>query len=44
MKKFYEFLREQAMKIINFKQRKMKLLTREQYKLYENAKVCHICK
>ena len=30
MKKFYEFLREDAMKIINFKKKKMKLLTKEQ--------------
>ena len=44
MKEFYEFLREQAIKIINFKKRKMKLLTKEQYKLYENAKFCYICK
>ena len=30
MKKFCEFLREDAMKIINFKKKKMKLLTKEQ--------------
>ena len=30
MKKFYEFLREHAMDVINFKKKKMKLLTNEQ--------------
>ena len=41
MKKFCEFLREQAMITINFK--RMKLLTKEQ-KPYEKAKICYICK
>ena len=37
MKKFSEFLREHAMKIINFKQKKkMKLLTKEQQESYDN--------
>ena len=40
MKKFRESLREHAMKIINFKKKKMKLLTKEQYESYENAKIC----
>ena len=31
------------MKIINFKKKKMKLLTKKQQELYENAKVCYIC-
>ena len=31
MKRFCEFLREHAMKIINFKEKKMKLLTKEQH-------------
>ena len=44
MKKFCEFLREYAMKIINFKKKKMKLLTKEQQESYENAKICCICK
>ena len=44
MKKFCEFLREHAMKIINFKKKKMKLLTKEQHELYENAKICYTCK
>ena len=50
MIKFCEFLREQAMKIINFKKKKIinfkkkkiRLLTKEQQELYENAKVCFI--
>ena len=44
MKNFCEFLREHAMKIINFKKKKMKLLTKEQQKSYENAKIFYICK
>ena len=40
MKKFFESLRVHAMKIINFKKKKMKLLTKEQYESYENAKIC----
>ena len=43
-KKFCEFLRELAMKIINFKNKKIKLLTKEQHELHENAKICYICK
>ena len=42
MKKFCEFLREHAVKIINFK--KMRLLTKKQQKSYENAKVFYVCK
>ena len=44
MKKFSELLREEAMIIINFKKKKMKLLTKEQQESYENAKICYICK
>ena len=44
MKKFCEFLREHAVKIINFKKKKMKLLRKEQKESYENAKICCICK
>ena len=36
MKKFCEFLREHAMKIINSKKKKVKLLTKEQQESYEN--------
>ena len=44
MKKFCESLREHAMKIINFKKKKMKLLTEEQQESYENAKISYIWK
>ena len=44
MKNFCGFLREYAMKIINFKKKKMKLLTKEQQESYENAKLGYICK
>ena len=44
MKTFCECLREHAMKIINFKKKKMKFLKKEQEEPYENAKICYICK
>ena len=45
MKRFCESLREQhALKVINFKKKKMKLLTKEQHESYENTKICYICK
>ena len=44
MKKFCQSLREHAMKIIIFKKKKMKLLTKEHEESYENAKICCICK
>ena len=44
MKIFCESLREHAIKKINFKKKKMKLLTKEQQESYENAKICYICK
>ena len=31
------------MKIINFKKKNMELLTKEQQKSQENAKICYIC-
>ena len=40
MKKFFESLIENAMKIFSFK----KLLTKEQRQSYENAKICYIYK
>ena len=43
MKKFCESSREHAMKIIHFF-KKMKLLTKKQQELYENAKILYICK
>ena len=36
MKKFCELLKEDAMKIINFKTRKRKLFTKEQQDSFEN--------
>ena len=44
IKKSCETLRECIMKIINFKKKKVKLLTKEQQESYENAKICYICK
>ena len=42
MKKCCELLREQAMKMINFKKKKkIKLLTKEKQDSYENAKICY---
>ena len=43
MKIFFE-LREPAMKIINFKKKKMKLLVKGQQESYENAKIYYIYK
>ena len=39
IKKFCESLREHAMKIINFKKKNMKLITKERQESYENAKI-----
>ena len=44
MKKFYESLREHAVKLINSKEKKMKLLTKEQQEPYENVEICYTCK
>ena len=44
METFCGFLREQARKVINFKDKKIKFLSKEQNELYENAKICYICK
>ena len=43
MKNFFESLRENAMEIINFKKKKMKLLTNKRQESYKNAKICYIC-
>ena len=43
-KTFCEFLREHAMKRINSKKKKIKLLRKAQLESYENAKICYICK
>ena len=39
-----ESLREHAMKINNFKKKRMKLLKKEHQESYENANICYICK
>ena len=44
MRTFCEFLRKHKMKIINFKKKKPKSLTKELQKSYENAKICCIYK
>ena len=44
MKKFSEFLGEHTMKIINFKKKKIKIITKELKESNENAKICYICK
>ena len=38
-----ESLREHAVKIINSKKKKMKLLAKEQHESYEKARICYIC-
>ena len=43
MKKCCESLREQAVKTINFKKKKLKLLTKEQKESYENSRIWYIC-
>ena len=44
MKKFCESLTKHALETINFKKKKIKLLTEEYQESYENEKVCYICK
>ena len=44
MKKFCESLREHAMKIVNFKIKKVTLLTKEQQESYENVKIVFVKK
>ena len=43
MIKSWKSLREHAMKIINFKMKKLKLITKQQQESYETAKVRYIC-
>ena len=43
MKKFCESLREHAKNIINFEKKKMLLLTKDELKPHQDAKVCYIC-
>ena len=44
MEKFCESLREHTINLINFKKKRMKLLTKEQHQSYENTKICYIYK
>ena len=44
IKKFCKSLRVHAMKITDFKQKKMNLLTKEQQESCENAQLNYICK
>ena len=44
MKRFCKSLRKHATKIIKFKKKNMKLLTKKQQESYENAKISYICK
>ena len=44
MTKFCEFLREHAMKINNFKNKIIRLLTKEHQESNKNAKICCILK
>ena len=44
MKKFCESLREHVMKTINFKKKKINLLTKRQQESYENTQICYTCK
>ena len=44
MKRFSEFFRKHAMKIIDFKNIKMRLLIKEQQESNKNAKICYIYK
>ena len=39
-----KIVREHTMKIIDFKKKKIKFLTKEQQESYENSKICYICK
>ena len=40
LKKFYESLREHAVKIFKFNKRNMNILANKQQKPYENSKIC----
>ena len=44
IKKFCESLKKHTMKIINVKNKKMKLLTNGQQESYKNTRICYICK
>ena len=44
MERFSKYLRNQAMKIINYEKKEIKALTNDEEKSYEKTKVCYICK
>ena len=44
MEKFCEYLREHTKNIIDFEKKKMLLLTKEELKSHQDAKVCYICR
>ena len=44
MKKYFNDLREQAMRTINYEKKEMIPLTDEEKESYENQEVCHIYK
>ena len=44
MERFCKDLRNHAMKIINYEEKEMRLLTHKETKSYEKQKVCYICK
>ena len=45
MKQFREFLREHAMKIVNFEKKGNDTINKNKQKeLYEKRKICYICK
>ena len=44
MERFCRDLRDHAMKVFNYEEKEMILLTDKETKSYENQKVCYICK
>ena len=43
MKMFFNDLKDQTMKIIDYEKKEMIPLTNEEKESYENQKICHIC-
>ena len=43
MRKFRNYLREHAQRIVAFEKKKMLLLTNKELKSHEDGKVCYIC-
>ena len=44
MERYFEFLTEHTINIIDFKKKKIQLSRKEQHESYENAKICYIYK